>query len=42
MNIKKAIFCGTVLAFTPYMVKADIDPTTLILDKLVNVQEEIN
>ena len=42
MNIKKAIFCGTVLAFTPYMVKADIDPTTLIQDKLVNVQEEIN
>lgn len=42
MNIKKAIFCGTVLAFTPCVVKADIDPTTLIQDKLVNVQEEIN
>lgn len=42
MNIRKAIFCGTVLAFTPCVVKADIDPTTLIQDKLANVQEEIN
>lgn len=42
MNIKTVIFCGTVLTLAPCMVKADLDPTTLIQDQILNAQEEIN
>ena len=42
MNIKTVIICSTVLILAPCMAKADLDPTTLIQDQILNAQEEIN
>ncbi len=42
MRIKIAIVCSAVLALAPYAVKADLDPTSLIQDKLRNGFEEAN
>ena len=39
---KIAIICGAFLALFPCAVKADIDPSTIIQDKLVIVNEEMN
>lgn len=39
---KIAILCGAFLALFPYAAKADLDPSTMIQDKIVIINEELN
>ena len=42
MKLKIAIVCSAVIALAPYAAKADLDPMSLIQDKLRNGFEEAN